>query len=290
MRHSSRLALPSLLVLLTALPVLADAVPPDDEDAKKVPAKEEKALIPWQTSYATATKAAQGASKPILFDFHTGWCPHCTRMDKTTWKDPAVAKLAEKFVVAKINADVEKVPVSRYKLTGYPTVIVAEPGGEQVLRLEGYKDGPAISAALTAYLASATEIQGAFKTLASDKKNAGALLAMGDFYSKAGVHSQAADSYVKAAKTAQGPDRVRAEAGAGSALVKAGRAKEATKILTAGLAAAGPGATPGMWLAMGEAEAAQGRADAARQWFEKVVAAAPESPEAAAAKKALAGA
>ena len=92
--------------------------------------------IAWETSYAATIKAAADSGKPALMKFYTSWCPHCTRMEKTTWVDETVAGLAEEFVAGKINADVEKVPVKRYGLKGYPTVIVAEKGGEQVLRLE----------------------------------------------------------------------------------------------------------------------------------------------------------
>ena len=252
------------------------------------PAAEEPGGMPWKTSYSTALKEAETGKKPILFDFHTGWCPHCTRMDKTTWKDADLIALATKsFVVAKINADVEKAPVSRYRLVGYPTVIIAEPGGDQVLRLEGYKDAAAISATLKAYLAAADRLGPAFATLRTDKKNADALMVVGGFYGSVGLHAQAADSFLKAMKGASGSTLVSASAAAGSSLVKAGKAGEAQKVLKEGVAAAGDAPSAALLLALGQAEAAEGRADSAKTYFARVVKDFPTTPEAAEAKKAL---
>ena len=277
MRHLRVLA--AALLALSSLPAIAraDEAPP-----------EEKAAIAWETSYASALKAASTQHKPLLLAFHTGWCPFCTKMEKTTWKDAAVANLVDKFVAASINADVEKVPVSRYHLTGFPTVIVAEPGGEQVLRLEGYKDAAAVSAYLKAYLAADSDLRKAYDTLRAEKKNPGAMLTIGDFYSSVGLNDQAAETYMKAAKGASGPDAIHANAGAGAALVKAGKVDAGTKLLQAALTAAGDAPTPFLMLGMGRSEAAQGRSDSAKQWFNRLVAEHPESPEAAMARKELA--
>ena len=144
---------PSLFAaLLFALPALATA-----GDAKKSDAEKEEP-IDWVGSYAKAIERGESEDKPIVFKFYTGWCPHCVRMDKTTWLDEGVAELCESFVSAKVNADVEKVPVKRYQLKGYPTVIIAEPGGDQVLRLEGYKNAKQVGAYLKTYLKNEDEI------------------------------------------------------------------------------------------------------------------------------------
>jgi thioredoxin-like negative regulator of GroEL len=269
-----------ILVPLLLLAVIAPARAEDKPAAA--------ASMPWGTSYPAALKKAEAEKRPILFDFYTGWCPHCTRMDKSTWLDAGLIKLAtDSFVVAKINADVEKAPVSRYRLTGYPTVIIAEPGGDQVLKLEGYKDAAAISAALKAYLGAADSLRDAFAKLRTDKKDADGLLAVGAFYSSVGLHGQAAETFLKAAKGAVGEPLIRAATAAGAALVKAGKADEARKILAQGLAAAGPSAPADLLLAAGQAEAAAGKPEAARPFFDRVMTEHPGSPEAAAAAKAL---
>ena len=111
---TARTLLAASLALLVSLPATAG---------------EGEEPISWETSYATTMKGSEESGKPSLMKFYTAWCPHCVRMDKTTWKDEKVVKLAESFVSGKINADVDKVPVKRYRLKGYPTVIVAERGG-----------------------------------------------------------------------------------------------------------------------------------------------------------------
>jgi thioredoxin-like negative regulator of GroEL len=244
--------------------------------------------MPWTTSYSASLKDAESGKKPLLLDFHTGWCPHCTRMDKTTWKDAALIELATKhFVVAKINADVEKAPVSRYRLTGYPTVIVAEPGGDQVLRMEGYKDAAAITAALKAYLGSADQLAAAFAALRADKKDSSALMTIGRFHASVGLHAEAAESFLKALKSSTGAAAADAAGAAASSLVRAGKAGEAEKTVRQGLEVAGAAPTAALLLAAGQVETAQGRAEAARSYYQRVVSEFAASPQAAEAQKAL---
>ena len=244
--------------------------------------------IAWLTSYSEATKRAEAEKKPLLFKFFTGWCPHCTRMDQTTWKDASLAEVAKSFMAAKVNADVEKVPVQRYHLVGYPTVIIAEPGGEEVLRLEGYKDAKVVSAFASAYLKRADAISAAHATLRQAKGDPAALVSLGEFYAGVGLHAQAAERYLDAAKKAQGDLLVTSRVGAGSALVKSKEYKSALKSITPALASCGPTPPPALLLVAGQAEAGLGNAAAARQHFDRLLQLHPQAPEAESARTALA--
>jgi thiol-disulfide isomerase/thioredoxin len=272
---------PLLALVLAAAAAHARAGDAPAADAPKDP-------IPWETSYGDACKKATESGKPLLFKFYTGWCPHCTRMDKTTWLDPGVAKLATSFVAGKVNTDVEKVPVQRYRLVGYPTVVVADPGGDEVLRLEGYKDATAVSAYLKAYLTKAPELKAAFDSLRRDPTDAAAHVKVADFYASVGLDDRAADTYARASKTAQGPVLVAAATGAGSCLVKAGKFKAALKALEPAKAAAGTAPTPALLLALGQAEAGAGNGAAAKGWLDQILSQHAGTPEAEAAKKTLA--
>lgn len=277
------LAATAVLVLLGALGALG--VPADARAAAEISQDEP---IAWAGSYADAVKTAEAEDRPLLFKFYSGWCPHCVRMDRTTWKDETVAELAESFVAAKVNADVEKVPVKRYSLTGYPTVILAEPGGEQVLRLAGYKNATVISAYLTAYLKHADDVHAAFERLRADRKDAAGQLALGDFYAAVGLHAQAAERYEKAA---DGDEPVLAAIGAARgavALLEQDEAKAASKLLRRAENAPAE-AEPAVLLARGRLEAAQGNEPAARRAWEALVARHADSVEAEAARGLLSG-
>jgi thioredoxin-like negative regulator of GroEL len=244
--------------------------------------------IAWETSYAATIKTAKAGGKPILFKFYTGWCPHCVRMNKTTWMNEDIAKLSESFVAGKINADVDKVPVKRYRLSGYPTVIVAEPGGEQVLRLEGYKSAKVVAGYLKTYLKKQDEIHGAFATLRESKNDATAQLELGDFYRSVGLGKFAVKRYESVLKNGSGEQVASAAAGAGHCLAKKEEFKQALKMLEKGMSAAGDRPSADFMLAMARTHAGLGQASEAKSWFDRIVKEHGTSPEAKKARTELA--
>ena len=245
--------------------------------------------IAWETTYSTAVKKAESESKPLLLKFYTGWCPFCTKMEKTTWQDASVAKAASSFACGKINADVEAPAVARYRTTGYPTIILATSTGEPIVKLEGYKDADTMTRVMGSFMKEKDSLGTAVETLKKDKKNVAAQLTVADFQAEAGLHEQAADTYTKASKVAQGDDLARASAGAGLALTRAGKADQAAKLLAKALATAGEAPSPALLLALGENEKALGHADKAKTYFDRLQSEHSGSPEAAAAKTALGG-
>jgi thioredoxin-related protein len=265
---------PSVALVLLALSTAAMA-------AESAPGSAE---IPWQTSYAVASKQAQESEKPLLLKFYTGWCPFCAKMDKTTWVDPSVVAAVKSFVPGKINADTDTVAVNRYKTTGFPTIIVAEPDGDQVIRLEGYKSPEQMTGYLKAFLAHEDALAKSFAALDANKKDVPALLSLGDFYLGAGLDAMAVETFGKAVKLAQGPDSVSAGAGSGLALVRTGDTKKAGKPLEQALAASAGAPPPRLLLALGLRARAEGDAAKEKEWLDKLSSQFPDSPEATEAK------
>ncbi len=248
--------------------------------ASATPADASKGGIHWEPTYAAAMARAQAENKPVVMKFYTGWCPFCTKMDKTTWLDASVAEAAKSFVTAKVNADVEAPPVARYRTTGYPTVIIAEPGGEQVIRLEGYKDGATVARLMKAYTANAEALASAHVALKQNKKDIPAMFTIADFQAGAGLHDHAADTYSRIAKAAQGADLVRALAGGGLALTRDGKPEPAAKLLARATEAGGGPPTAALLLALSENAAARGRDAEATGWRNRLMSDYPASPEA----------
>jgi protein disulfide-isomerase len=113
--------------------------------------------VEWMTDYQQALKTAKDKNHPILIDF-TGsdWCIWCQRLDKEVFSEKAFADYAKgNLVLLKLDFP-KSLPQSKetkaqndalaqqFKIEGFPTVIILNPGGKEIART-GYQEGGAVS-------------------------------------------------------------------------------------------------------------------------------------------------
>jgi len=122
----------------------------------------------WMTDLAEARKVAAAQNKPILLYF-TGstWCPPCKLVHAEVLPSPAFEAFAKGHVLVMLDyppfseRSDEKVKANpalgklmefkaRYKVAGFPTMLVLTPSGEEKARQVGYLK----SAGPAAYLAA----------------------------------------------------------------------------------------------------------------------------------------
>jgi thioredoxin-related protein len=105
----------------------------------------------WNSDYGNALATAKASNKYVLLDF-TGsdWCPPCLQLKKAVFSNAAFLSYAEKHLVlveidfprrkvlppkiVKQNERLEK----QYNIDGYPAVILLDPNGKSLGRLDGY--------------------------------------------------------------------------------------------------------------------------------------------------------
>ncbi len=107
----------------------------------------------WSIDLSKAEAQAKAENKLVVMDF-TGsdWCPWCIKLDKEVFATPEFSDFAAKNLVL-VEVDFPRLKPqsgklikanralqSKYKIEGYPTVIVLDSDGKKVGEL-GYEEG-----------------------------------------------------------------------------------------------------------------------------------------------------
>ena len=95
--------------------------------------------IPWVLTFSDGLAEARQTDRPMMIDFYTDWCGWCKKLDADTYVNGQVIAAAKDFVSVKVNADVDKETASRYKITGFPTILFTDAAGTEIHRVIGYR-------------------------------------------------------------------------------------------------------------------------------------------------------
>ena len=101
--------------------------------------------VAWK-DFGTGSELAEAQSKPMFVVFETSWCGYCKKMNRLTFKDPAVVERLNSMVAVKINAEDGKQVngfsgrelASRYGVAGYPALMMLDPAGRVRSRTSGF--------------------------------------------------------------------------------------------------------------------------------------------------------
>jgi thiol:disulfide interchange protein len=100
------------------------------------------------SDYVTGLERASVEGRAVLANFTASWCGYCKKMDRTTWKSPAVIDRLAGIVPVRVDVD-ETRPrngqagaelAARYGVQGTPTLILLDPDGQVIDRASGYLD------------------------------------------------------------------------------------------------------------------------------------------------------
>jgi thiol:disulfide interchange protein len=101
----------------------------------------------FEGSFEEGLAQARATSKLLFVDFNTTWCPPCRKLEKETFPDPAVKAELGKMVAMSIDAEspagIE--PAKRYRVAGYPTMLVVDGDGKEIGRIVGFREPEELS-------------------------------------------------------------------------------------------------------------------------------------------------
>jgi thiol:disulfide interchange protein len=117
-----------------------------------------KDLIPWRPISDAETLARQ-TGRPILYEFSAEWCGPCRVLQSEVFADPRHASIiASSFVPVRVvdrqredghnPLDVQTLQ-ERYHIQAFPTIVVVDPDGGELTRLEGYPGANGVMQQLT---------------------------------------------------------------------------------------------------------------------------------------------
>jgi hypothetical protein len=165
------LALLSVVSIL-ALAACGESAPPSQpaeqssapavQEAAPAPAEEPggkaaPAGIPWfEGSVEEAFALAQAENRPLFLYWGAVWCPPCVEIRNTVFKSPQFIAQTKLFIPVYLDGDTERAQTwgDRFETKVYPTMIVFNPAGEEITRLNAGIDISAYNTVLELSLES----------------------------------------------------------------------------------------------------------------------------------------
>ncbi len=135
------------------------------QPAQAAPGSLPSTNVAWVVAAADADvdrafSQARAQNKPLLLYWGASWCPPCNQLKATLFNRQDFAAQSKHFVAVFVDGDkpaAQKLG-ARFKVSGYPTLVLFTPAGGEITRLPGEADAPQVLSLLESGLAGGRPI------------------------------------------------------------------------------------------------------------------------------------
>ncbi|MBI3230191.1 MAG: thioredoxin family protein [Burkholderiales bacterium] len=152
--------------MLLASPALFAATTP----ASAASEAHESGIAWYKGDVDAAFAQAKSSNKPLFLYWGAGWCPPCNQVKATIFNRQGFIERSRYFVPVYIDGDSPSAQKlgARFKVRGYPTMILFKPDGSEVTRLPGEVDAARYLQVLTLGMSASHSVQDLLQLAASD--------------------------------------------------------------------------------------------------------------------------